>query len=373
MGRVKTEEEKVINEIINDLTDDLQAKQEHILEKIRTQLNLDQYTFQQFNGRFGGKNNTYVDSARTQFPDFDDFYARWIKGLIDQYESDKSYQIKTYGRIYEEKSSFKSLKLMQDNEIERFVRTFLERNFYKKINERTRAKPNEKLWSVWFGYKLTYGLLIAPVKRSGNWTNDKSEIRKARYSYWTVGHVLTEGLIDPALEKPIRFNSLSAFLQFYQSVLKRISASPYEQEFSDRYVEYLNNSNDAEQEPFLIPEVRYAGLTKKHDYRLDFTSLNAHTMEYVGFEISPASTHMNVVNLKNKQFKVNDELKEKWEKEMRKRNDYFKEYGITTLTFTDSMLSNIADCFKVVSDKLNERPKIKIGLESQLERLAKTR
>lgn len=352
------------------MTLELRSKQETILSKIGKELEENNYTFQQFNGRFGGKSNTYVDSVRTQFIDFEDFYAQWLKGLIDKYETARNYQLDKYGRTYKDDSSaFRNYRLIQDKEIRDFVQIFLERNFYKRLHERTRSKPSENLWSIWFGYQLTYGLLISPVKRDGHWTNDKSEIRRAEYSYWTIGHVLTEGFVDPLLGKPYKFKSLDELIVFYQSILKRLSVSVYEHAFYDMYIDYLKKSKNVEEEPLLIPEIRYAGLEKKHIHRLDFTILNVHTSEYTGFELSPASTHMSVANLKEKQYKVNEELSEKWGKEMQKRNDYFKDFNITIITFTDSTLQSIVECFQVVKEKLIARKINKVSLKAQLERL----
>lgn len=108
--------------------------------------------------------------------------------------------------------------------------------------------------------------------------------------------------------------------------------------------------------PFLIPELRYAGLDTKHLYRLDFSILNSHTMEYVGFELSPQSSHMAVSGIKGKkQNDVNEELKLKWNKEVTKRNKYFLDYEITTITFSDDDLNDISSCFSVVQKFLCKR------------------
>src|SRR5208283_4406221 len=105
---------------------------------------------------------------------------------------------------------------------------------------------------------------------------------------------------------------------------------------ADQYANYLEDSDDHAQEPFLIPELRYAGLEKKHKHRLDFSILNAHTMQFVGFELSPYSTHGEITGIKKKpQIAINKELAETWAREMGKRNDYFENFGISTVTFTD--------------------------------------
>lgn len=363
-------EQEVISEIIEDLTSEIRAKQIKILPKIGRKLNqTDPYSFQQFNGLFGGKNNTFVDSVRTQFADFDDFFAQWLKGLIDRHEERQRKRRESHGRYYSSESSLERIfNLLQDDEIRDLVKIFLERNFYKQLNERTRQKPNENLWSIWFGYNLVYGLLMAPWQKGDSWGNDKSEIRRVQYSYWTIGQVLAEGFIDPSINKRFRFKKIDDFIIFYQSILKRLSVSPYEHSFYDLYIKYLEDSTDIMEEPFLIPEFRYAGLEKNHIHRLDFTILNVHTSEFIGFELSPASTHMNIKNLKQKQYEVNEELSKKWSKEMTKRNDYFKDYNITIITFTDSDLLDIEQCFSVVKSKLQAR-KVKVDLNAQLQRL----
>jgi hypothetical protein len=177
------------------------------------------------------------------------------------------------------------------------------------------------------------------------------------------------GLIDPMMSDPIKFADLNSFYSFYQSVLKRLSNSNYEQEICDLYIDYLKSSVEPLNEPFLIPEFRYAGLTKNHEHRLDFTILNQHTVEFIGFEISPASSHMSVSNLKQKQVTVNDELKKNWEKEMSKRNKYFDTFGITTKTFTDTHLKDINACFDQIKQVLSSRPKSKISVSTQRQRL----
>lgn len=359
----------VVNEIINDLTAEIRIKEKKVLPLIGKYLKQEKpYTFQQFNGLFGGKNNTFLDVVRNRFTDFEDFYAQWLKGLIDQYESYDLQFRRAQSDLNNCSSAIRIFKLMLDENIRDLVEIFLERNFYNQIHARTRNKPAENLWAIWFGYSLSYGLLIAPKLIGDNWFNDKSEIRRVKYSYWTIGHVLSEGFVDVENQRIYRFKDLNDFFTLYQGILKRLSVSPYEKSFYDLYIEYLKNSSNAMEEPLLIPEFRYDGIIKKHIHRLDFTVLNIHTSEFIGFELSPASTHMSVKNLKEKQYKVNEELSKKWDKEMLKRNDFFKKYDITIITFTDADLVDINKCFEKVKQKLEAR-KVKINLSSQLSRL----
>ncbi|WP_090246527.1 hypothetical protein [Lishizhenia tianjinensis] len=356
-----TLDQKLLKEIDKDLTTELRARQDYIMEKLRVRLNQDRYSFQRFNGLFGGKNNTYVDSVRTQFTDFNDFYSQWLKGVTDHYEE----------RYYNGKAvNNHNAVLLKDAEIEKYVRIFLERNFYRNLKERTRSKPDERLWTIWFGYNLVFGLLIAPRYIQGVWNNDKSEIRRVNYKYWTLGHVISEGFVDNNTDSTFKIRNLREFEAVYISILKQLSNSQYEKEIYDRYIQYLKDSTNYLEEPLLIPELRYNGLDKKHKYRVDFTVLNAHTMDYVGFEISPASSHMSVLKLKEKQKAVNEELSIKWGKEMDKRNDYFKDFGITIITFTDESLMDIDNCWLQIENILKRRANEKTSVRAELARIA---
>jgi len=350
----------ILKELDAELTKEIRQKQDRVLEKLRVRLKQDSYSFQRFNGLFGGKNNTYVDSLNTQFSDFNDFYSQWLKGLINQYNDRLKYGPQTDHNAM----------LLKDKEIESFVRLFLERNFYRNLKARTRSKPNEQLWRIWFGYNVVFGLLIAPKYENNFWNIDKSEIRRAEYEYWTIGHIIEEGLIDNDSNMPFKIDSMEKFELIYLSIFKKLSNSNYEKIFYNKYIEYLKKSDNPKEEPFLIPEVRYGGLEHKHKYRLDFTILNPHTHEYIGFEISPSSSHMNVSGAKTKNQKdINEELSGKWDKEMEKRNEYFQDFGITTITFTDKMLENIHNCWKLIENKLSARSKDKTSIYDQLNRL----
>ena len=188
--------------------------------------------------------------------------------------------------------------------------------------------------------------------------------------YWTVGHVISTGLIDPENNEQYEFITVNDLLVFYKNILKRISNSLYEKQIFDLYVEYLKESEDPLSEPFLIPEFRYSGLEVEHEHRLDFTVLNSHTMEMIGFEFSPHSTHMSVkAIIGKKQKELNSELSTKWNKEMSKRNKYFSSYGITTITFTDSYLLDVPNCFVQMKKFLSNRPFEIVDLKEQIKRL----
>lgn len=354
MRNYNKEEKKRLKEIDKQLTSEMKELQPKVL-KMYCLERKENLSISSLHGTIGGKNNTYVNSITMQFSNPNEFKAKWIRGF----------------RFYVENRYSPLKKLMKNNSFREYTLMFLERNFYRNLVERTRVKPNENLWSIWFGSgKFFWGLAIAPVFREKVWTNDVSEIRRADYMYWTIGHVLSTGLIDPENNELIKFNRPVELLQFYSSILKRVSNSNYEKEIFKLYVEYLKVSDNILSEPFLIPEFRYEGLEIEHKYRLDFTILNSHTMELIGFELSPHSTHMAVSKIKDKkQVQVNAELSEKWNKEMQKRNDYFEQFGITTVTFSDDNLSDINKCFKKMKNYLSARPDEPINLADEIEEL----
>ena len=308
-----------------------------------------------FHAQMGSKNNLYIDSVRTKFIDSEDFIAQWLGGLIKNVE--RQIYEDTFGKGRHKGAAYYLIQYLKDLFIREYVFAFLTRSFYRNFKERVRNKPDENLWSLWFGNgNLFWGLVIEPVLRDGYWTNDKSEMRRASYNYWTIAHILSTGFIDPTSNSRIRFRSPEDFLGFYRSVFVRTSNSQYEREIAERYIEYLKSSNNLNQEPFLIPEFRYAGKEVKHTYRLDYTVLNPYIMKMTGFEISPASTHISVERTKDKHQKLlNFELSQQWSKEMTKRNSYFIKYGISTVTFTDTDLDNVGQCFQTIEVFLRER------------------
>lgn len=324
-----------------------------------------------FHGIIGGKYRSYADVVHAQFSDPQDFVARWLEGLRTEAEKERLDELAKYGRVYGQRRANALVKLLRDDAIWEYTRNFHERNFFRYLNDRVRAKPQESLWSVWFGNNsMTWGLLIAPSLRSGEWKNDVSEIRRVKYMYWTVGHALTEGFVNPDETNPHRLADVDTLIQFYRNILKRISISQYEREVVDRYCRYLENSPSPVSEPLLIPEMRYAGLQRKHEYRLDFAILNSHVMEFTGFEISPHSTHFAVTGTaKRTQTDVNAEIRQNWEREIAKRQSYFDTFAIRVETFTDMHLVDIEGCFQRLERYLSARPAEPRTVEDELRKL----
>lgn len=351
--------------IEKNITAELKEMEQNVLLEAMTVLNID-LNIKSLHGIIGGKNNTYVDSVKTQFLDFNDFFSKWLNGLRSKFNYDKNnYLIYNHTFDWNARASFRNVRLINNELIFEYTKKFLERNFYRNLNARVRLKPDEALWELWFGSHPSFGLLIAPEMTLSGWRIDQSEIRRAKYNYWTISHVLTEGIIDPENKEIIPFNDLESLITFYQSILKRISSSIYEKSIYDFYIGYLKNSVDPMNEPFLIPELRYAGFGKYHKYRLDFTVLNQYSEEFIGFELSPASTHLHISGLKEKQYKVNEELGLKWEREMEKRNNFFSNFGINITTFTDTHLKDLEKCFDKIKVVLQKRPQDMKNLQEQ--------
>lgn len=313
-------------------------------------------TVQQMHAHIGRNNNIFVDSVRMQFHSPDDFIARWLNGLT-QLVHEKRGAILRRRRFGDKKRTEEIIpEMLQVPLLKEYIHLFLERNFYRNFDARVRAKPDDSLWQVWFGSgNLVWGLLISPALRFGEWANDKSQMRRETYAYWTIEHVLETGLIAPETETPVTFSDVDGFLSFYETVLARVSNSEYEKAISMWYIDYVRSHKYPAERPLLIPELRYAGKETKHLYRLDFCVLNAYTMKMTGFEISPSSTHMSIAGIKSKtQKELNGELSKKWGKESDKRNAYFKEYGITTVTFTDAELMDLDACIREIRGALEE-------------------
>lgn len=300
------------------------------------------FSIHSLHGTIGLNKSVNLDLVHGMWPTHEDYIAAWLSGLKDLIASGTNSMMQ---------------KIFKEPSIRDYILLFLERDFYRHYKIRVKQKPQENLWSIWFGdSSLTWGLLISPRFWDGVWYNKPARIRKVDFGYWTIGHVMKTGLVDPDNDILYQFRDLSDFLHFYESILKRVSNSIYEKEIFDFYRDYIRASLNPLSEPLLIPEFRYDGLRKKHKYRLDFTILNCHTGERTGFELSPQSTHMAVSDIKTKtQIEMNEDLAKKWNHEMTKRNEYFQQYGITTITFTDEQLKDMYQCFSTMQYYLMKR------------------
>ena len=209
-------------------------------------------------------------------------------------------------------------------------------------------------------------MLVTPRFKGGQWENDKSEIRAFKQGYWTVGHIMETGLVIPKKNRRLTFSDVDQFLIFFSDTLVLNSGSRYGYELSEYYSEYVKSSTSQLDVPLMIPEFRYRGLEKKHKYRLDFLIINPFTLDKVGFELSPWSSHGYLRKTKAlTQKQINKMAQDNFENEMRKHRDYFRKYNVFTLIYTDEMLVYCKALFEneIVQHLQPEKPTTQLSFQ----------
>lgn len=304
------------------------------------------------NGKYGGKYAEYIDIQNAVIYQAEDFTSLYYQGFLEKLKSLKQSASKSKNPNNYYFHNFEYYK--KHEEVRTWLNLFLKRTFLRNYDSLSKNRPTVEDSIMWIGQNnASYGLLITPRFKDGQWENDKSEIRHFRPRYWTISHILKTGLVIPYQEEKITFNDLEQYLSFFKNTLVRNSGSPHEQEIAKRYCDFVRNADDPGNVPLLIPEFRYGGINPKHEYRLDFTIVNPFNMSKVGFELSPWSTHGEITGIKNKnQKEINEEAKANFEKEMKKQKSYFRKFGITILVYTDSDLKDYDSIFQDISKHL---------------------
>lgn len=312
-----------------------------------------------FNAIIGGKAATFIDLQNEVISSQDQYISLYLEGFKKAMEVDRwtaggtSFSATTLKGHYQTIRSSEAAK--------KYFMLFLKRSFLRHYDELARKRPALDEAEVWIGQNNSdYGILITPRYRNGEWENDKSEIRHFPELYWTIGHVMRSGLIVQNDPVPMIFKSVDEYLEFFKKVLVRPSGSIYEKQISEHYINYVKSADDPKKVPLLIPEYRYIGKAKKHKYRLDFCIINPITLDKVGFELSPWSTHGLLTGTKTKtQTQINQEALSNFEAEMEKHRAYFQKYRVFTLIYTDSQLSNTGQIFEEMKKYLSLSQKIK--------------
>lgn len=343
----RTVEEEALFALDKELTKELEDMLPEVLDRTKYILDFPITSVQSLHGKIGGKNNEYANVADTRFHDYREFQRTWAKGMIERINASG------YGAAV-----YDIAKLYKDDLCRLYILKFQERNFYREYYNRIRQKPDSQLWRIWFGNQLVLGLFIAPEQLpDGSWRIDHSEVRRAPYNYWTIGHILhVGGFVNPANNRLYPMRSYQDIEIFYLHIVTTLSNSQYEQAICQRYIQYLKQSTDVLSEPFLIPEFHYEGPEKRCRYRMDFTVLNPYTFDFVCFELSPSSTHFK---LKREDFKTqaefNIKIAERWKYEFDKRNAYLSQYNLSCYTFTDEQLQDPDCCFSIIASCLSKR------------------
>jgi hypothetical protein len=322
---------------ISNLTETLKADQDHVRGA------LGEPTLLALHARIGGKNAEFIDIKNQVIKSSEEYVAFWIRGFIRKLETRRPlHSGDPYYDMY--------LAMRGDKTVRNYIVTFLKRTYLRNHHSLARVRPTVEESEVWIGQeRASYGLLVTPRFVEGKWENDKSEIRKFPHDYWTIGHVLASGLVVPNDPDRMEFPNVKAYLTFFKNTLVRASGSEHERGLADRYVKYVLNQPDPTKVPLLIPEFRYGGTALKHKYRLDFTVIDPYTMQKVGFELSPWSSHGKLTGTKEKTAKeINSEALANFEKEMTKHKDYFRQHGVYALIYTDTDLSNPDKLFEEI-------------------------
>jgi hypothetical protein len=96
------------------------------------------------------------------------------------------------------------------------------------------------------------------------------------------------------------------------------------------------------------------------------SGLLACSLDKVGFELSPWSTHGYLTKIGGlTQKKINELAADNFAKEMRKHRAYFKEHGVFCLIFTDELLKDTQSLFdeEIVPYLQPEKPQVQLSFE----------
>ena len=297
-----------------------------------------------FNAKIGGKSGEFIDLKNEVITSPDHYADLWLQGFRAH--------LSTTGF----RTSFDDLYdlINKSKAAQEYLLLFLQRSYLNHYEELFKSRPEIDQSEWWMGQNNAhYGLLVTPRFRNGKWENDKSEIRHFKPRYWSIGHVLHTGLVLPNKNTFQTFDTVDAYLNFFENVLVRHSGSQYQIQIAERYSAYVRTSLNPEEVPLLLPELRYAGLESKHKYRLDFCVIDPFTLSKVGFELSPASSHASVTGAKGKtQKQINDEVAAAFDKEMKKHKDFFRHLGIFTMIYTDADIKDIDAVFSDIKKYL---------------------
>lgn len=329
---------------------EIKALTKRLDELLPTVLKLTGYpSIQSLNGVYGGKYAEYIDIKNAVIDTPEQFTALYFQGFLRKLENLRP------STNYKNYSNEAFLHIHDHEEVKDWLILSLRRTFLRKYESLSKVRPSVEESVMWIGQEnASYGLLVTPRFKNGQWENDSSEVRHFKHQYWSIGHILQTGLVIPFIKDKISFNDVEQYLTFFKNVLVRNSGSPHEKEIAERYCNFVRVNEDPNEVPLLIPELRYGGINKKHEYRLDFTVINPFNMGKVGFELSPWSTHGELKGTKGKtQKKINEEAMGNFEKEVKKQKSYFLQLGITVLIYTDNDLKNHDFIFEDIAKYLS--------------------
>jgi hypothetical protein len=313
------------------------------------------------NAFIGSKAEKFLDLKNEVIKSPEEYVSKWLLGLtkcLEDGEQGTILQLHDY------------LRDPHKQYFRKYCDLFLRRSFLNHYEELSKTRPRENESYYWFGLNnAQHGLFVTPRfnKINSEWENDKSEIRAFLETYWTIGHLLNTGLCYQGENRIYPFKDVEAYLNFFYDQV-RLTNSQYQIEIADRYIDYVRNSTQQEKIPLLIPEIRFNSLKIKHEHRLDFLVINPYTMDKIGFELSPWSTHGNLTKKKKtgeeKTMKeLNSEALQNFEYEITRMRAFFKNHNIYTFIYSDSDLKNIDGIFDEIRKLLNPtEPPVQLSL-----------
>ena len=300
------------------------------------------------NAVIGSKSDLFIDLKHEVINSSEEFIQLWLQGLKAAADVDRLYP-NAIDELWQ--------KLRKSKAFQEYLLIFLRRSYLSHYEELSKVRPVTEQAELWIGQNSAdWGLFVTPRFAAGGWENDVSEIRHFRPRYWSIGHVLETGLVVPGKRRRQRFADVEAYLDFFQDVLVRANKSSHGDGLAERYATYVRATANPEEVLLLIPELRYAGKSAKHEYRLDFCIIDVAANTRVGFELSPWSSHGQLTGTKGKtQAAINAEASANFTKETRKLKRYFRAHGITILVFTDEDLADPAGLFEEVARYLTPK------------------
>lgn len=315
------------------------------------------------NAFIGSKTDEYIDLREEVIRTPAEYTNKWLLGLKAAVtQATGSGTDPRHHRMYD-------LLRGSNPNFQKYVSLFLESSFLRHYEEHYKKKPKLDESAYWFGENQDdFGLLVTPRFANGGWENDKSEIRHFKHPYWTVAHVLTTGLCYMNENRMRTFTTRSDYLQFFRDLVRR-TKSQYQLDIADRYNAYVEQHATPDAVPLLIPELRYDPLKQKHQHRLDFVVINPWSMEKVGFEFSPWSTHGQLAGKHRNLGELNSEARANFEREMRKLKKYWRKFEITYVVYTDEDLADMDSVWaemKTFLEPEHEPEQLDLGLFSEL-------
>lgn len=328
---------KTRNRRIRNISDELATLLPDVLAATKCR------SMSRLHGLIGCRHQDFLDVKHRFIGTSDEFLSLYLDALRQRLQplirtGNTEASLYKIGRWYHSRQIFRT-----------YLELFLERTFLRNFDALARVKPSDAEAHYWIGSNnAEYGLFVSPRfnRTKEAWENDKSEIRRFKPRYFTVGHVLETGLVVPGKPRRRKFPDVEDYLDFFVDTLVRNAGSRHQNGVAERYASFVRRAPIPEDVPLLLPELRYLGLEKLHKYRLDFCVIDPFSLKKVGFELSPWSSHGKLVGTRTKSpATVNLEARKNREKELQKCEAYFNSRGIHVTVFTDDDLTDCDDVF----------------------------